>query len=353
MRRVIVLPCGLHSYLRFIAALFLTLGAFSSVRAEDAAQTSIALVEVRGQTEAGPYIHFGTGFLVGPDGLLLTARHLVIPNSPWAKDDVTGTLRAAIYVTMRNKGVLADRRAAYVQKDDERNDVAVLKIDGTGFNIGLSTCPEPEYSGARSVVVRGFPASIDGSSVQSDNNFLVNMGGGLISDAGPQDNGRLRISIATRPGFSGAPVFVDDTVVGVLTGGSDGRLTAAPYTVFTPLRLLRGTMLGQCATPCRHSDNGIEKYGQGASWGADSGWRSGGSSPGEFCGAQLLARQRQYPDRKVNLINTSEDARWSGFMNRDREYRYTCSFRDDWDPVYKLALTSACEKLAGSSPLPR
>jgi hypothetical protein len=278
---------------------------------------------------------------------------LVVPQQAWVKDDVTGTLRTAIYVTMRDSnGVLTDRRGAYLQRDDERNDVAVLKVDGTNFNVGLATCPEPPLTGAPSVTVRGFPASVDGAVDRSGNDWLEAIAG-VVSNAGPQDNGRMRISAATRPGFSGAPVFVDDKVVGILTGGTDGRLTLSSFTMFTPLQLLRGTMLGPCAVPCRHSDNGIERYNQTVTWNADSGWRSGGSSPGEFCGAQLLARQRQFPDRKVNLLNTNEDAHWNGFLNRDREYRYSCTFRDDWEPIYKLALTPACEGLAGSSSLPR
>jgi hypothetical protein len=327
--------------------------AFQSVRAADVTQDSIARVEVRGQTESGPYIRFGTGFLVGKEGALLTARHLVVPEHPWVKDDVTGTLRAAIYVTMRdNNGMLNDRRPAYVQKEDERSDIAVLKIDGARFNSGLATCPEQQLSGAPSVLIRGFPASSDGSSDRSNGDWLDAVQG-IISDAGSRDNGRLRVSAATRPGFSGAPVLVGDKAVGLLTGGTDGRLTTAPFSTFTPLQLVRGKMLAECAVACRHSDNGVESYKQTETWGADSGWRSGGSSPGEFCGAQLLARGKQFPDRKVNLLSSNEDARWTGFMNRDREYRYSCSFRDDWNPTYKLALTPACEQLAGSSPLPR
>jgi hypothetical protein len=133
--------------------------AFQSVRAADVTQDAIARVEVRGQTESGPYIHFGTGFLVGKEGALLTARHLVVPDHPWEKDDVTGTLRAAIYVTMRdNNGILNDRRPAYIQKEDERTDAAILKIDGARFNAGLATCPAQQLSGTPSVLIRGFPA---------------------------------------------------------------------------------------------------------------------------------------------------------------------------------------------------
>ena len=181
-------------------------------KAGDASRDLIARVEVRGQTDNGPYIETGTGFLVGNQGELLTARHLVVPTHPWTTDNVTGELRSVIYVTMRNKdGLLLDRRGAFLEQDDPRYDVAILRIDGNVFNAGLSTCPEFELIGAPDVLVRGFDLQIDGDALEAVR--------GAVSDPRVEDNGLRMFSAATRPGFSGAPVFLNDKVVGIVTGG--------------------------------------------------------------------------------------------------------------------------------------
>ena len=63
-----------------------------SVNAEDVMRDGIVRVEVRGgQTERGPYIRIGTGFLVGDRGFALTARHLFQPDSPWARTKLLGS----------------------------------------------------------------------------------------------------------------------------------------------------------------------------------------------------------------------------------------------------------------------
>jgi hypothetical protein len=317
--------------------------------AQELARDAIVRIEVRGQTEKGPYVRIGTGFLVGDKGAVLTARHLFQPSdSPWARDELTDTLRTAIYVSMRDlNGLLNDRRQGVIEMEDARLDVALLKVEGSKFNPGLPTCPERVISGGEVVVVRGFPTRVERSSDRPGGDTLEAATGALF-DSRLEDGGSRLISASTRPGFSGAPVFHGDRVIGLLTGGFDGRLTISPESKLTMLSALRGKVLGSCPVACRHYDHGVERYQQTTSWSADSGWRRGGSSPGEFCGAQLVQRMKQFPERRVTVVGTDESARWTGFANREREYRYTCQMLDEWNPLYKEDLTRACEQLAGT-----
>ena len=52
------------------------------------------------------------------------------------------------------------------------------------------------------------------------------------------------------------------------------------------------------------------------------GWRSGGSDPHRECTNYL---QNTYPGARFQIVNTGEDARWTGWHGRHREYRYWCT----------------------------
>jgi hypothetical protein len=93
---------------------------------------------------------------------------------------------------------------------------------------------------------------------------------------------------------------------------------------------------------CRRPEHGLESWGQSQSWTADSGWRKGGSSPSQYCGAKKLERERQHPDRQVVLVSTSEDHRVRYDPFKRDQYRYRCVFEDRWNPVYRLAANANC-----------
>ena len=93
---------------------------------------------------------------------------------------------------------------------------------------------------------------------------------------------------------------------------------------------------------CRLPEHGIDSWGKTQTWIADSGWRKGGSSPGEFCGAQKLARESQFPDRTVALVNSAEQHKTVRDPFKKDYYRYTCVFEDRWEPIYKLATDLKC-----------
>ena len=93
---------------------------------------------------------------------------------------------------------------------------------------------------------------------------------------------------------------------------------------------------------CRSPSNEIEFWEKTEKWTADSGWRKGGSSAGEFCGAQKLERESKYPDRKVVLLDTSDKHKTEYDPFKRDYYRYSCFFEDRWEPVYKLAESLDC-----------
>jgi hypothetical protein len=93
---------------------------------------------------------------------------------------------------------------------------------------------------------------------------------------------------------------------------------------------------------CRLPQHGIEYWKHTETWTADSGWRGGGSSDEQFCGAAKLGREKKYPDRKVFLISKHGAHRVVYNPFKHDEYQYTCIFEDRWEPVYKLAADDAC-----------
>ena len=129
---------------------------------------------------------------------------------------------------------------------------------------------------------------------------------GLLAEQRAGDRGRYQFSAATRPGFSGAPVFIDGKVVGLLTGGTDGRLTTANQSMFSPLKAIRGNILGECAAKCRHSSHGLEGYSNFERWTVKSGWLAAPAGAVQYCQARQEERRRQFPERKISIMEMDE-----------------------------------------------
>lgn len=96
---------------------------------------------------------------------------------------------------------------------------------------------------------------------------------------------------------------------------------------------------------CRLPEHGIEFWMKTQIWIADSGWRKAGSSPAEFCGAQKVAREAQFPDRTVVLTEVpTEQHKAVRHPFKHDYYRYTCVLEDRWEPIYKLAPNEKCKQ---------
>jgi hypothetical protein len=338
---------------RLAIPLFVTVMLTTNAAADDAPLDAIVRIEARGQTEKGPYVRIGTGFLVGQKDAdyVLTARHLVFPDSAPVNDDVTGRPRFTIYIELRDeRGILKDRREASVFRENAHWDVALLSFDGTKRR-GLQTCPEQDLSGPINMVARGFPVRLDAGVDKSDGDVLENTNG-LLSERRQADGGRYRFSAPTRAGFSGAPVFVGGRLVGLLTGGTDGRLTTSAQSMFSPLKAVRGIALGKCAPKCRHKEHGLEGYAESEAWVVESGLLPSPLSAPEYCKARQEERSRIAPQRKIVAREMEErivlrETSAAG----ERLYQYRCVFQEQWKEVYQEAESTHCDpEQAGGLP---
>jgi hypothetical protein len=99
--------------------------------------------------------------------------------------------------------------------------------------------------------------------------------------------------------------------------------------------------LPYCYRNCRDPAHGIESWTVVNSIPKDSGWVGGGSSPGQYCGAQLSALQTANPRKRYELAGSHEDHTTERRPFKEDYYRYTCEFRVS-EPVYKLASSEHC-----------
>jgi S1-C subfamily serine protease len=137
----------------------------------------------------------GTGFLVRPDGLILTAWHVV-------KD--------AKMIGVRCEG--RERVLATLGERSQTLDVALLHVPLTDTPY-LSTAPARSARKGDPVFTLGYPAAMElGPEPKfSDGTISALSGGG-------RDGLRLLVTVPIQPGSSGGPVIgADGTVVGIVT----------------------------------------------------------------------------------------------------------------------------------------
>ena len=173
----------------------------------------------RGQPERQPFRGQGSGFIVSPDGLILTNAHVV---------------RDAKEVTVR----LADRRefAAKVLGSDAATDIAVLRISATGL-------PTVRLGDAKSLMV-GDPVLAIGAPFGLEQSATA----GIVSAKGRSLPGEavvpfIQTDAAVNPGNSGGPLFDSaGQVVGInsqiysRTGGYQGLSFAIPIDIALKVR---------------------------------------------------------------------------------------------------------------------
>ena len=94
---------------------------------------------------------------------------------------------------------------------------------------------------------------------------------------------------------------------------------------------------------CRLPEHGVESWGEIQRWSVDSGWRKGGSNPTKFCDGQKSQREKQFPEREVNLLSTGEKHKSEYTPFKHDYYRYSCEFEDRWNPIYNLRENTNCE----------
>jgi hypothetical protein len=144
-----------------------------------------------------PDVAQGTGFLVRPDGLVLTAFHVVEGGNT---------------IKVRCQGY--DLVTAKLGERSQHLDLAVLHTPLTGTPYLPVADPRSARLGDP-VFTMGFPAA---GHLGTEPKFS---GGAISSLSGAgREAARLLISAPTQPGSSGSPVLtMDGTVVGVVTAG--------------------------------------------------------------------------------------------------------------------------------------
>jgi hypothetical protein len=134
-------------------------------------------------------------------------------------------------------------------------------------------------------------------------------------------------------------VWVDRADADVEVFRGHVRTTNNPASSHDDTGVVHTSAVGQCRRP----EHGVDFWRKTQVWTADSGWRRGGSNPGDFCGGQKVVHEAQFPGRTVVLLDTPPESHKSVYNPFKHDYyRYSCVFEDRWDPTYKLALDESC-----------
>lgn len=95
--------------------------------------------------------------------------------------------------------------------------------------------------------------------------------------------------------------------------------------------------------PCRDISHGIERYARTFDVTQTSGWKEGGYSQVPWCNDVKAELRRTYPDADLETAASSERSRNHGCKPlKCMKYQYTCTIHVKADPIYKEALTGAC-----------
>jgi len=151
----------------------------------------------QGRTEG----YFGTGFVVSPNGHVVTNNHVI----KGCAGDIKGNLTGEAAVTLR------------VVSSDANNDLALLQAPSTTTFKDFVRIRDRSIRSGDSVVAIGFPYH---GMLTSD--FTVTTG--IVSSlSGLRNDTRfLQISAPVQPGNSGGPLFdTSGQIVGVVTGKVD------------------------------------------------------------------------------------------------------------------------------------
>jgi S1-C subfamily serine protease len=152
----------------------------------------------------------GTGFLISPEGLLLTAYHVV---------------EGARTIHVRLNGSPRLLEASYLDGDKEA-DLALLEISGRNLPFaGIAAAGHQLRYGA-ALGLFGYPM---GESLGTEVTYTA---GSLSSIRSPEGVSLLQIDVSAYAGNSGGPVFLTQTgeVVGVLSHGPNDTLNFAVST---------------------------------------------------------------------------------------------------------------------------
>lgn len=176
-------------------------------------------------SEPGGTPRKGTGVVISQNGMVLTAKHVVLGTSPTRRDDTTcsGSLGHA----------LAGKSGMSFQTVSTAYDAALLKYPGLVDAPHVQFCQvEPRHKRAE-VIASGFPL-LSATGQPSERK-------GILATIEPDGKGLLESDAATTSGMSGGRVtFTENgTLVGIVSGVSPDPATGYPnaYAVLAASRL--------------------------------------------------------------------------------------------------------------------
>jgi len=148
---------------------------------------------------------YGSGFIISPNGYIVTNHHVVESNNK-------------IIVDVMINGETKSYEATVIQKD-KQNDLAIIKIKDTSFNIGTvkySFSETGSFNVGAAVFTIGYPMALNGMGKEAKYTD------GKVS-AKTGYNGEInsfQTTIPTQPGNSGGPVFNEKgQLVGIANAG--------------------------------------------------------------------------------------------------------------------------------------
>lgn len=204
-----------------IAALALLLPAPDPAQA-DALDPTIVHVEC---SEPGGNPRRGTGVVISPDGMVLTAKHVVLGTAAALSDATTCMGGLGHALTPKSQMTVQSLSGAY--------DAAMLKYPGLVGADHVQFCPvEPRHKRAE-VIAAGFP--LRSATGQPSERM------GILATIEPDPKGLLESDAVTTSGMSGGRVTLAENgrLVGIVSGALPEPATGYPsaYAVLAASRL--------------------------------------------------------------------------------------------------------------------
>lgn len=96
---------------------------------------------------------------------------------------------------------------------------------------------------------------------------------------------------------------------------------------------------------CRKPEFGIERYTQSEIVTQTSGWVEGGSNQTNWCNQMInsfISARGIGGTATSSVTDKGEEARWTGWHGRDREYKYDCTAIVKWTPIHNKKQHESC-----------
>lgn len=167
----------------------------------------------------------GTGVVISPDGMVLTARHVFLGTSPTERSDTTcfGRLGQA----------LLGQSQMTPQYVSVRYDAAILKYPGLANAPHLTFCPIEQRHKRAPVIAAGFP--LRSATGQPSERM------GILATVEPDPRGLVESDAATTSGMSGGRVTLvaNGALVGIVAGVDPDPATGYPnaYAILAASRI--------------------------------------------------------------------------------------------------------------------